>query len=156
MMWHYHEPRAVTKLSILPVPFSFTTEADAPIDIEVEQSILPVFISPFYISTMFSYLHSPVFHTPCFHTAILPCFRTSILLCFHTSIHPFLRSQVGCTLDYWDEDREMFSTLQEFRLTETTPTEVVVARVIGSRRWRISIVEVEWEDEEVGERFISR
>ena len=50
----------------------------------------------------------------------------------------------------------MFSTLQEFRLTETTPTEVVVARVIGSRRWRISIVEVEWEDEEEGERFISR
>ena len=50
----------------------------------------------------------------------------------------------------------MFSALEEFRLSETTPTEVVVSRVIGSRKWRIAIVEVEWVDDEEGERFVSR
>ena len=117
MMWHYHEPRAITKLSILPVPFSFTSEVDAPIDIEVGKITLPY---------------------------------------SHTLILPFLRLQVGCSLEYWDEDRGIFSELEEFHLTETTTTEVVVSRVIGSRKWRISIVEVEWEDEEEGERFVSR
>ena len=53
MMWHYREPRALTKLSILPVPFSFTSEADAPVDIQV---------------TTTSYCH----------TVTLPCFRSSI------------------------------------------------------------------------------
>ena len=42
----------------------------------------------------------------------------------------------------------MFSVLEEFRLCETTPTEVVVSRATGSRKWRIAIVEIEWEDEE--------
>ena len=50
----------------------------------------------------------------------------------------------------------MFSALEEFRLSETTPTEVVVSRVIGSRKWRIAIVEVEWVDDEEGERFVGR
>ena len=114
MMWHYHEPRAITKLSILPVPFSFTSESDAPINIEVNTRY------------------------------------------FHVSILPFPCSQVGCTLDYWDEERGIFSVLQEFRLTETTPAEVTVSHEIGSRKWRIVIVEVEWEDEEEGGRFVSR
>lgn len=50
----------------------------------------------------------------------------------------------------------MFSVIEEFCLSETTPTEVLVSRVIGSRKWRIAIVEVEWEDDEEGERFVSR
>ena len=28
--------------------------------------------------------------------------------------------------------------------------------MVGSRKWRIAIVEVEWEDEEEGVRFVSR
>lgn len=63
---------------------------------------------------------------------------------------------MGCTLDYWDEDSGIFSVLEEFRLSETTPTEVFVSRVVGSRKWRIAVVEVEWEDEEEGERYVSR
>ena len=35
MSWHYREPRALTKLAFLPVPFSFTSEEDTPIDIKV-------------------------------------------------------------------------------------------------------------------------
>lgn len=75
---------------------------------------------------------------------------------FPCFILPFLHSQVGCTLDYWDEDRGVFSVLKEFRLSETTPTEVLISCAIGSRKWRIAIVEVEWEDDEEGERFVSR
>ena len=52
----------------------------------------------------------------------------------------------------------MFSVLEEFHLSETTPTEVLVSRVIGCRKWRIAIIEVEWEDEEEEEveRFGNR
>lgn len=74
----------------------------------------------------------------------------------HSPILPFSHSQVGCTLDYWDEDCGIFSVLEEFRLSETTPTEVIVSRLVGSRKWRIAVVEVEWEDDEEGERFVSR
>ena len=35
MAWHYHEPRTITNLKILPVPFSITTEDDVPVDIKV-------------------------------------------------------------------------------------------------------------------------
>ena len=35
MTWQYGEPRAITKLSVLPVPFTITTEEDAPVDIKV-------------------------------------------------------------------------------------------------------------------------
>lgn len=63
---------------------------------------------------------------------------------------------MGCTLDYWDEDCGVFSVLEEFRLSETTPTEVLVSRLVGSRKWRIAVVEVEWEDDEEGERFVGR
>ena len=35
MTWQYGEPRAITKLYILPVPFTITTEEDAPVDIKV-------------------------------------------------------------------------------------------------------------------------
>lgn len=75
---------------------------------------------------------------------------------FLTLILAFSHSQVGCTLDYWDEDCGIFSVLEEFRLSETTPTEVIVSRLVGSRKWRIAVVEVEWEDDEEGERFVSR
>lgn len=74
----------------------------------------------------------------------------------HSPILPFSHSQVGCTLDYWDEDCGIFSVLEEFWLSETTPTEVIVSRLVGSRKWRIAVVEVEWEDDEEGERFVSR
>ena len=35
MTWQYGEPRAITKLYVLPVPFTITTEEDAPVDIKV-------------------------------------------------------------------------------------------------------------------------
>ena len=35
MSWHYGEPRAITRLFVLPVPFSLTSEEDAPVDIKV-------------------------------------------------------------------------------------------------------------------------
>ena len=35
MAWHYREPRTITNLKILPVPFSITTEDDVPVDIKV-------------------------------------------------------------------------------------------------------------------------
>ena len=52
MAWQYREPRAITKLSILPVPFSFTSESDAPIDIEV--------IIPYRHNLILSYSHSHI------------------------------------------------------------------------------------------------
>lgn len=73
-----------------------------------------------------------------------------------TLILLFSHSQVGCTLDYWEEDCGVFSVLEEFRLSETTPTEVLVSRLVGSCKWRIAVVEVEWEDDEEGERFVGR
>ena len=35
MTWQYGEPRAIIKLCVLPVPFTITTEEDAPVDIKV-------------------------------------------------------------------------------------------------------------------------
>lgn len=35
MAWHYQEPRAITNVKVLPVPFSITTEEDVPVDIKV-------------------------------------------------------------------------------------------------------------------------
>ena len=39
MTWQYGEPRAITKMYILPVPFTITTEDDAPVDIKVRVPI---------------------------------------------------------------------------------------------------------------------
>ena len=39
MTWQYGEPRAITKLYVLPVPFTITTEEDAPVDIKVQLMI---------------------------------------------------------------------------------------------------------------------
>ena len=39
MAWCYREPRAVTHLLLLPVPFSITTEGDAPTDIKVRREL---------------------------------------------------------------------------------------------------------------------
>ena len=64
--------------------------------------------------------------------------------------------QVGCTLEYWDEDQTSFVSLEHFHMSESSPSEVTVARPAPSRRWRVSINEVEWVDEEEGELFISK
>ena len=37
MSWEYREPRAITSLMVLPVPFGVTTQEDAPVDIKVNE-----------------------------------------------------------------------------------------------------------------------
>ena len=94
------------------------------------------------------YFQNPILPFPYFHHFNLPFSCTFII--------PFSRSQVGCTLDYWNEDQGVFTVLKKFHLSETTPTEVLVSEGVGSRRWRIVVSEVEWVDEEEGELFVSQ
>ena len=71
-----------------------------------------------------------------------------------TLIHTHL--QVGCTLEYWDADCASFVALERFHVSESSTAEITVSCPTPSRRWKVTIKEVEWVDEEEGELFISK
>lgn len=49
-----------------------------------------------------------------------------------------------------------FTVLEHFHVSESSSTEVLVREPLPSRKWRISIMDVEWVDDEEGEFFVSK
>ena len=37
MMWHYQEPRLVTKVQVLPIPLGILSQEDSPTDLKVSR-----------------------------------------------------------------------------------------------------------------------